>query len=784
MLLLSYASATAQQFAGVHGVVETTDGTPIARAHIVLRAVGSRVSAVSGASGTFTLPYAVRGTYDLIASAPGYQVLAEHSVTIARGTTLTLTLSRATTASLTTIGRVRASTGESVGTSSAPSISIAAQSAAASGTTSVASMLSSELSVTPVLPLGGGGNAIASYAIRGPDPTETLVDIDGHQVNNANTGDFDLALIDPAALQSVQVIYGIAPSSLLGPNTIGGAINVLTLEPTQRTQSFIRMFGGTYGTLGETLQSTGSAGRFGYALSLHGVTAAGSPNRVVDAPGPQGVGSHSGENSILGKLRYQLPSMHGFGYVQFDLRTQAVNRDLSSVLTSYAPDTGYETLSGTSQAAYQSNGGLDAQVPLGAQDVDGVPATMLAFSHLTTVARQSVDGPGLDTLPYLYNQRDRLSDDWLEIDHRFAKGLLSLKYDVGSEALATDYVQGQAVAQSLTRMGKPGDGAIGANPAPLALALAQTQRSLVLRYSADPTSHVHYSLAAYASDFSTFGTSFDPRAGFVWTPNGSTALRASVGTTFQTPQLSELVVPPSADRAPIGGVVYVGNPNLQPDHATEYDLGADRIFGRLRLSADLYETRLRATSSQLNVTPIPGCQTPANPAPCPVSMPINAGDGVYRGIDLRAERNFGKGFHLHAGWDVDSSYLTTIPPSIQDGTLVAGQQLLGQPLHKAFFEFDRDVAAGLRYGARLNYEGTYNELNRTPYATLDAHVAWRRDGFEIGLYGTNLTNAYADPFTLTGGGIAYGTQPGNPTIATDAYALQGAKVVLVLTRSF
>ncbi len=90
---------------------------------------------------------------------------------------------------------------------------------------------------------------------------------------------------------------------------------------------------------------------------------------------------------------------------------------------------------------------------------------------------------------------------------------------------------------------------------------------------------------------------------------------------------------------------------------------------------------------------------------------------------------------------------------------------------------------GFAYGAQLNYEGAYNELNRTPYATLDAHVAYRHNGYEVGLYGTNLTSVYSSPFTVVGGGILYGTLPGQPMITTNAYNLQGAKVVFVLTRA-
>ena len=139
--------------------------------------------------------------------------------------------------------------------------------------------------------------------------------------------------------------------------------------------------------------------------------------------------------------------------------------------------------------------------------------------------------------------------------------MLSFKYDLQTENLTTNYVQGQVVAQAepigppLTLDQVSTDALLPDDKAPpvQTFPLAQTERSAVLRYNGDPTSHIHYSVAAYDSDFSTFGHSFDPRAGFVWTPTGNTAVRASVGTTFQTPQLSELLVPPAADRVPIGG---------------------------------------------------------------------------------------------------------------------------------------------------------------------------------------------------------------------------------------
>ena len=628
----------------VRGTVSAIDGSPIAGASIVLSSQVFAKRAHSDAHGKFKFDDIQPGTYSVQGSAPGYQTLSQRTVTLdATNKTLALVLSPATTNSLTVIGQVRASAGETVSTSSAPTVSLNAQTAAAAGATSVSSMVWNQLSTTPVLPLGGGSNATVVYAVRGPDPTETLVDIDGHQVNNGNTGDLDLSLLDPAALQDVQVVYGISPSSLIGPNTIGGGLNIVTLQPTATPHSLLRIFGGSYGTFGETLQTTGTDDRLGYAVSLHNATSSGSVNQTILAPTPQNVGSYSNADSILTKLRYQLGGPNGYGYVQLNFRDQTVVKDDSALLTTYTPpgfagggggggdaapadsaaaSGSYQSFAGTLLGAHQANYGLDAQLPLGNQSVGGAPATVAQFSHLTTLSSQSVSGPGEASLPYLYNQRDLLGDDWLEVDHHFSSSLLSFKYDIGTETLVTNYVQGQVVAQA-----KP----VGAGQTPptQVVSLAQTQRSSVLRYEADPTSHIHYSLALYDSDFSTFGTSFDPRAGFVWTPTGNTAVRASVGTTFQTPQLTELVVPPPADRVPVGGIIFIGNPNLRPDRATDFDLGAEHIvtLGRhpLHLAMDLYQTNLRTPSSSAERHADSQLSDEAEPDAVPAELPGQCG---------------------------------------------------------------------------------------------------------------------------------------------------------------
>ena len=230
-----------------------------------------------------------------------------------------------------------------------------------------------------------------------------------------------------AALQDVQLVYGISPSSLIGPNTIGGGINIITLQPTLAPHALMRIFGGSYGTYGETIQATGTADRIGYVFSLHGTTSSGSVNQAILAPPNAGappsddetlqsVGSGSSGNSLITKLRYQLRGPNGYGYVQLNFRNETLIKDESALLTNYTPPGfgasggndlagGYQSFAGTTLAAHQANYGLDAQVPLGNQLVNGAPATLVLFSHLTSLASQSVDGRGEATTPYLQPAR-------------------------------------------------------------------------------------------------------------------------------------------------------------------------------------------------------------------------------------------------------------------------------------------------------------------------------------------------------------------------------------------
>jgi outer membrane receptor protein involved in Fe transport len=825
------AFAQAPSGGTVSGSVTSLDGRPVAGARIALDGP-SHVAASTGTDGRFSLAAVQPGTYSAHVSAARFADSPLATIDVRSGETTTLAFSLArSNSSLATIGHVATNGRETVSTSATPVTTIDTQAYADEGFTRLSDVLQNDETTTLFHTTGGGSTVLpTSVSIRGPDPTETLTDIDGHQVNNGNTGDFDFSLLDPADFSSVELVKGISPSSLVGPDTIDGAINIRTIDPTVDPHALLRFNYGSYNGFAETLQTTGTeGGRLGYVLSLHRQGSDGEVNENVFDQGSgtaQHVGSDMLGSSALAKLRYSFGGS-GAGYAELSFHDQSAFRDLSAGLTTYAGDAAgnplpglsmdglplVDSAAGTALQTHNAGYGLDVSVPLGSPGTTGIAATTLLYRHYSSIVNESVYGPLAETTPYLFNSRDLQDDEDLQIDHRIGNGALTLQYEIRNETLDTDFIPGVVNEQSVARRipdavsdfsgtEQPVDVTVdqssSAVPGLVTLPLGQTQRSLALRYTYNPTPALHFTAGGYYSQLSLFGNYLDPRFGFVFTPDSRTAVRMSAGTTFQAPQLPELVVP-SPLPAVVGNYISIGNPNLKPDEATEYGLGFDRVVqggaNPTTFSADVYRVNLRQPASPLN---LPINDLNCGPASaggdgtlCPLSYPVNAGDGVYQGIELSAHHNFGPYTTLRAGWAVRSAYLTAVPTDIQDGTLVIGEQSAGLPLHKASISLNASPPLGLTFGSTIVYEGLYNELNQGPFATLAAHLGYRFRNLEVGITGTNLTNVYDQRFTTPNGGVLYGgTIPNTPgtsagaPIPQDAYALQGAAFMFTVLRRF
>lgn len=132
------------------------------------------------------------------------------------------------------------------------------------------------LEVTRTQGIGG----TTSLFIRGASAAQTLVFVDGVQMNSPTTGAFDFANLTTDNIERVEVLRG-PQSTLYGSEAIGGVINIITKKGAGDTKVTLGTEYGMRDTFRETVNVSGGKERFDYSvggsyLKTHGISAASS----------------------------------------------------------------------------------------------------------------------------------------------------------------------------------------------------------------------------------------------------------------------------------------------------------------------------------------------------------------------------------------------------------------------------------------------------------------------------------------------------------------------------
>lgn len=127
-------------------------------------------------------------------------------------------------------------------------------------------------------------------------------------------------------------------------------------------------------------------------------------------------------------------------------------------------------------------------------------------------------------------------------------------------------------------------------------------------------------------------SSFNPKLAIVYEPFAKTTLRTSLGQAFRPPTIYELYRTWTTSR----GVTYAGNPNLNPEKTTSWDLGIEQGLWRgCKLKAAYFENYVKDLIYSSTVTST-------------YYDKINAGKAEIRGIEVELEQRFDLGLRLFA----------------------------------------------------------------------------------------------------------------------------------------
>lgn len=349
------------------------------------------------------------------------------------------------------------------------------------------------------------------------------------------------------------------------------------------------------------------------------------------------------------------------------------------------------------------------------------------------------------------------------------------------------------------------------------------------------------SAAARLDDYSDFGSSFDPKFGLLWSPLPGVAFRASYGTSFRAPLLSEttgaftaaylparfLYVDP-AQASGTGLIVQGFARDIQPETSRTWTFGtelAPRFAPGLTLTANYYDIRfvdrIASPLTNLNVignpafeaivtrnpTPqqvsdlvnaaylfrdvsgVPGGATPANITVILDSRTNNTAITATTGFDLGAQYAFAAG-DSRIVLDANVNHIISFDDQITQASPVSSSfDIPGRPLAWRA-RFSASLTHGPFSGAlAVNHAGGYRE-SRTgadrpvdSFTTLDARLAysfetgWLR-GTRLALYVDNLLDT--DPPFLPLDPV-YGTGPGYDPINASG---RGRFVSLQLRKRF
>ncbi len=721
----------------VTGHVHAASGAPLAGARVVLRGPLQR-ALVSDAHGNVRTQ-APPGDYQIDAVATGYAPVSV-DVTIEHDASLDFALEPLDAPVLRTIGEVRVNGRLAPLRGTIPSVAITRADMNRLGQSLVAQALFDIPSVTFARPDGGGDASIATVALRGPDPSETLLALDGQLLNDGNTGDVDISRLPVAAFSAVDVTEGLGPQDSEGSNTIGGAVNLVSLRPTLARHLAFQSSAGSYGTSEQWLNTTGTKGHLGYAFALDNQHEIGNVNELRDVSGtPTFLGSSIASRSLLGNLTYAFSQRSDVSARYFVLGDA---RDTSSLVNGIDENPGSKTFGtfigpgpqGIAQTlrAYLVHG----RMPLGA-------------GELVATASTSNDSFGLSggaVTPYDVTHQDKRTSGSLSWERTFDRS----EYAVGAlsryESLAFVDPSGHV---------------------PL---IGQTISQYYARGSFQATKELQLLGGVYGSRYTSFGSNLDGRIGAIYNLSPQTALRFSVGTGFRAPLLIERYVFPTSQLVQDAYGVYLGqgNPNEGPEHATEYELGLSRrIANDGTLDVSLYRTNLRNPIENYYPYQIATggvCTGPTNTPPAVnaacFSYPINIGNAVYEGSEVRyAQAIVHAHLFLTADYGLNVAFPENLGASVANPTsgssLVNGEQFMDIPQQQGSLQVDWTPSAW-HASVGAVFRGKNNEYHQGPLALIDAAVGLKVDPeLDVTLTGTNIFGAGVQRYRLFGGGVPY-----------------------------
>jgi hypothetical protein len=638
--------AVAQAQAGtISGTVVSGDQTPLAGATVTVSGPASQTTTTEK-DGTFAVTGLPDGAYLLSVTHAGYVAVQGTPVVLTGGIpqSLAVTLVSSSLTSLRTIGSVSASGGRNstaLNTSASAQATITSQQFTDRGQNQVVDMLEELPGVEITRASGGAPGSNSDVALRGTNPYETQVLIDGHPVNGGSRGQFLVQFLNPLIISDVEVDKGPGAFPNSVENAVGGTVNFrtpnITAAPTGLLLAGYDSFNGSmYG--GRFSMTTG---KFGFLL---GYAETGTPGYLTG-----NLASVSSANSNATSVPGQPPLIATINTLIPSSQTYNNRSELLKFAFNFSPVTTLTLGYYGSQSAVDYTGADASQEPytiVGSCTTCGSATTFTNPQFGNLVGQTILASNGKDDLFAGNMESDSEPIFTVDLRSSLGRGTFLGRYYAGSlTRLLNDPGEIGQISSCVNPACNPAT-VLGSNfqeneidqlhggdfeydlpiglssitltydthddrttfcestltPPCSANSLLVASTTYALRGSIPLSKKLTFALANYFSDTTFVGSRYDPRASLVYRPSKAMSLRLSGGSAFVAPPAGFIgaVAGPSGTLA---GAAVIGVPgpsatldvvsNLKPETSQSFDVGGDFATGRSsKFTIDLYNTVL------------------------------------------------------------------------------------------------------------------------------------------------------------------------------------------------
>jgi vitamin B12 transporter len=472
----------------------------------------------------------------------------------------------------------------------------------------------------------GSFGGVTSLFLRGGESGYTRILVDGVPVNEPG-GSFNLAHLLTGDVERIEIVKG--PTSVLyGTDAVSGVIQIFTRQGTRETRASIDARAGNYGSYSVGANVTGSGPEVDYGFSMgqyrtDGIYEFNNSYRNSYFSGKVGV-----RPDELTSLRVSLR--------QSDNRYATPTDGSGNIVDTNAFEFGESSSFGL-EAKRSVSSNVEVQLTLANLVKDG------GFDDIADNAADTLGFFGFRSLD--------------KIVRRSAEGRVNYYLPSGLVATLGGQVEQEkqrSFNESASQFGVSND----------LVDVARWNRAGYAQLAGNIES-LSLQLGGRFDHNEAFGDFFTYRAGLAYKIADGTSFRGAIGTAFREPTFFQNFA---------SGFV-VGNPDLDPERTTSWELGLDQVLlnGRVELNVTWYDQSFDDLIEYTFSPPNPGDPNY-----------FNIAGATARGIELNGTARIGSGFSFRGSYTFTDTEVTQQGFDVSAvGLFAPGESLLRRPRHTA-----------------------------------------------------------------------------------------------------